>query len=50
MRAPIKISSIGTKIFGAFFVLSVIVGALGATATACSTQPAASLWTPMTVR
>jgi len=30
MRAPLKINSIGTKIFGAFFVLSVIVGALGA--------------------
>src|ERR1700733_10878178 len=30
MRAPFKFNSIGTKIFGAFFVLSVIVGALGA--------------------
>jgi PAS domain-containing protein len=30
MQAPFKINSIGTKIFGAFFVLSVIVGALGA--------------------
>jgi signal transduction histidine kinase/HAMP domain-containing protein len=30
MRAPFNINSIGTKIFGAFFVLSVIVGALGA--------------------
>jgi hypothetical protein len=30
MRAPFKINSIGTKIFGAFFMLSVIVGALGA--------------------
>ncbi|MGD0143049.1 MAG: ATP-binding protein [Rhizomicrobium sp.] len=30
MRAPFNFNSIGTKIFGAFFVLSVIVGALGA--------------------
>jgi signal transduction histidine kinase/HAMP domain-containing protein len=30
MRALIKANSIGTKIFGAFFVLSLIVGALGA--------------------
>ncbi len=30
MRPPFRTSSIGTKIFGAFFVLSLIVGALGA--------------------
>ena len=30
MRLAIKTNSIGTKIFGAFFVLSLIVGALGA--------------------
>jgi signal transduction histidine kinase/HAMP domain-containing protein len=29
MRPPVKTNSIGTKIFGAFFVLSLIVGALG---------------------
>ena len=30
MRPLLKFNSIGSKIFGAFFVLSVIVGALGA--------------------
>src|ERR1700734_979745 len=30
MRLPVNANSIGTKIFGAFFVLSLIVGALGA--------------------